>query len=121
MQYFTYAKSGLPYMGVGRNLLYKKSLFLAVNGFSSHQHLPSGDDDLLISDAANGSNTAVCLDDRTFVFSDAKLTQRLSLHQKIKTYHYVCALSTKNSVLFGPVCDGTIDGLFDFDDILGNK
>lgn len=82
MQYFTYAKCGLPYMGVGRNLLYKKSLFLAVNGFSSHQHLPSGDDDLLISDAANGSNTAVCLDDRTFVFSDAKNDLKAFLHQK---------------------------------------
>ncbi|HQV96520.1 MAG TPA: hypothetical protein PLE29_02610, partial [Saprospiraceae bacterium] len=82
MQYLTYAKSGLPYMGVGRNLLYKKSLFLTVNGFSSHQHLPSGDDDLLISDAANGSNTAVCLDDRTFVFSDAKNDLKAFLHQK---------------------------------------
>ena len=82
MQYTTYAKSGLPYMGVGRNLLYKKSLFFAVNGFSSHQHLPSGDDDLLISDAANGSNTAVCLDDQASVFSDAKNDLKAFLHQK---------------------------------------
>jgi hypothetical protein len=37
-----------PYMGVGRNLAYKKELFYRHKGFSSHNHIPGGDDDLFI-------------------------------------------------------------------------
>ena len=43
--YAGWASSGRPYMGVGRNMAYRKELF---QGFSSHDDLPSGDDDLLI-------------------------------------------------------------------------
>ena len=33
IQYFSWAKIGNPYMGVGRNLAYKKDEFFNVNGF----------------------------------------------------------------------------------------
>lgn len=59
MQYFSYARSGHPYMGVGRNLAYRKSLFFANKGFASHYHLLSGDDDLFVNETANKENTAV--------------------------------------------------------------
>ena len=45
MQYLSYALIGKTYMGVGRNLAYKKSLFFDNKGFATHLHLPSGDDD----------------------------------------------------------------------------
>jgi poly-beta-1,6-N-acetyl-D-glucosamine synthase len=48
--YAGWASSGRPYMGVGRNMAYKKELF---QGFSSHEDLPSGDDDLLIQSWLN--------------------------------------------------------------------
>jgi glycosyltransferase involved in cell wall biosynthesis len=59
LQYFSYALCKIPYMGVGRNLSYKRSLFYAGKGFASHFHLASGDDDLFINEHATGSNTAI--------------------------------------------------------------
>ena len=52
LQYLSYALAGMPYMGVGRNLSYKKSLFFKNKGFSSINNIPSGDDDLFINKAA---------------------------------------------------------------------
>ena len=49
-QYLSYALSNLTYMGVGRNLAYKKELFFNNKGFASHIHIPSGDDDLFIQE-----------------------------------------------------------------------
>ena len=48
IQYFSFAQLGLPYMGVGRNLAYKKQVFVENNGFNNHNHIRSGDDDLFI-------------------------------------------------------------------------
>lgn len=59
MQYFSYAIAGIPYMGVGRNLAYKKHLFFKTKGFIKHRHVASGDDDLMINEVSTGKNTAV--------------------------------------------------------------
>ena len=59
-QYFSYTLAGIPYMGVGRNLAYTKSLFKNNNAFRSHTHILSGDDDLAIQSMANKYNTAIC-------------------------------------------------------------
>jgi cellulose synthase/poly-beta-1,6-N-acetylglucosamine synthase-like glycosyltransferase len=59
LQYFSYALSGFPYMGVGRNLAYRKSLFFKNKGFAGHYHLESGDDDLFVNQTAKKSNTRV--------------------------------------------------------------
>ena len=59
MQYLGMAIKGKPYMGIGRNLAYRKSLFFENKGFASHLHLVSGDDDLFINETASAVNTAV--------------------------------------------------------------
>ena len=59
MQYFGFAYAGKPYMGVGRNLMYKRSTFYRNKGFAGHLHIASGDDDLLINKAGNRTNTAI--------------------------------------------------------------
>jgi len=59
MQYFSFAIKGKPYMGVGRNLAYDKSLFFENKGFARHYHLLSGDDDLFVNENATAENTAV--------------------------------------------------------------
>jgi biofilm PGA synthesis N-glycosyltransferase PgaC len=59
MQYLSFAISGFPYMGVGRNMVYRKSFFNKTAGFSRHIHLLSGDDDLFVNENANRQNTAV--------------------------------------------------------------
>ncbi|MBL7827477.1 MAG: glycosyltransferase [Saprospiraceae bacterium] len=69
LTYITSAQCGVPYMGVGRNLAFKKSVFEAQSGFEAHWQYRSGDDDLLVNAAANRCNTLVCLDAESFVFS----------------------------------------------------
>ena len=59
LQYFSYALAGIPYMGVGRNLSYKKEIFYRHKGFSAHNNIPSGDDDLFINMAATKKNTKI--------------------------------------------------------------
>lgn len=59
MQYFSYALAGIPYMGVGRNLAYNKELFFKTKGFIKHRHVASGDDDLLVNEVSNRSNTTI--------------------------------------------------------------
>lgn len=60
LQYFSYAKNNIPYMGVGRNLAYTSDRFYELKGFASHLHIKSGDDDLFVNEAANDENTAIC-------------------------------------------------------------
>lgn len=59
MQYMSFALTGMPYMGVGRNLLYRKDLFFKVGGFLRHYKISSGDDDLFINEVARGRNTRI--------------------------------------------------------------
>lgn len=59
MQYLGMAIRGIPYMGVGRNLAYRRSVFFSNKGFGSHNHVISGDDDLLVNTVATGENTSV--------------------------------------------------------------
>ena len=74
VQYFSLALAGQPYMGVGRNLAYRTSLFFANRGFYTHKNVVGGDDDLFINEVATGQNTAVCLDPDTFMWSKPKET-----------------------------------------------
>jgi hypothetical protein len=82
MQYLSYALSGIPYMGVGRNLAYRKSLFYRSNGFISHYRIRSGDDDLFINRVARKRNTTVMLNPDAFTFSNPKRTLGKWITQK---------------------------------------
>ena len=72
VQYFSWAKLGHPYMGVGRNLAYKREEFFNVNGFIDHMKIRSGDDDLFINQAAKGKNTTICASAESFTYSMPK-------------------------------------------------
>lgn len=58
-QYLSWAMAGMAYMGVGRNLAYKKSLFLSQKGFISHYRVAGGDDDLFVNRASDGTRIQV--------------------------------------------------------------
>jgi hypothetical protein len=58
LKYMGFARRGLPYMGVGRNLAYTKTFFNNAGGLEAHADLPGGDDDLLIGAAALPQTTA---------------------------------------------------------------
>lgn len=72
LSYLSYALSGDPYMGVGRNLSYKRSLFFKHKGFASHLHIAPGDDDLFVNEVCNANNTAVCVHPEAFVSTISK-------------------------------------------------
>ena len=81
-QYFSWAKIGKPYMGVGRNLAYKKEEFFNVRGFMDHMKIRSGDDDLFINQAATKKNTAILYTPESFTFSEPKTTFSSWVYQK---------------------------------------
>ncbi len=86
IQYFSMALWGVPYMGVGRNLMYRRELFEAVGGFEQHQESLSGDDDLFVNAVANGSNTVICTAASSFMYSPAPSSWRSLYTQKKRHY-----------------------------------
>jgi cellulose synthase/poly-beta-1,6-N-acetylglucosamine synthase-like glycosyltransferase len=72
--YMSFAMSKDAYMGVGRNLAYRRSLFFSVKGFANHNHMISGDDDLFVNETADGDNVAVELRKDSFMISEPKKT-----------------------------------------------
>lgn len=86
LQYISYALFGKPYMGVGRNLAYNKSVFFNNKGFASHARLQSGDDDLFINEVANKKNVAVEINSAAHTRSEAK--KRFSDWVEQKQRHY---------------------------------
>ena len=80
--YLSFARQGLPYMAVGRNLSYTKSRYFEVDGFKNHYHIQSGDDDLFMKDAATRKNVAVEIEPDSFVYSIPKKTWGSWVKQK---------------------------------------
>lgn len=74
INYLSAAQSGDPYMGIGRNLAYTKTLFFSVKGFASHMHVISGDDDLFVNQNATSDNTTIEIHPEAFVYTPAKTT-----------------------------------------------
>ncbi len=101
LQYLSYALAGIPYMGVGRNLSYRKDLFLRNKGFSSINHIPSGDDDLFINKLANKHNTAVVIDREAITRSIPKTTWGSWLNQKARHYTTAKYYKTLHKFLLG--------------------
>ncbi|MGB6268493.1 MAG: glycosyltransferase [Olleya sp.] len=81
-QYFSFAKIGIPYMGVGRNLAYHRDEFFKSNGFIKHMKIRSGDDDLFINEVANAKNTTICYSKDSFTTSIPKTTYKDWFKQK---------------------------------------
>lgn len=89
LQYLSMAVAGFPYMGVGRNLSYKKDVFIRNKGFSSLNHIASGDDDLFVNQVATKENTRIVIDKEAFTRSQPKRT--FSDWWRQKTRHYSTA------------------------------
>jgi glycosyltransferase involved in cell wall biosynthesis len=101
LQYLSYALAGFPYMGVGRNLSYKKNIFLRNKGFSSINHIPSGDDDLFINKVATKKNTAIVIDPEATTRSIPKTTWKGWLKQKSRHYTTAKYYRPKHKFLLG--------------------
>ena len=101
LQYLSYALAGIPYMGVGRNLSYKKGLFFRNKGFSSINHIPSGDDDLFINKVATKNNTAITIDPEAVTRSIPKRTWKEWRNQKSRHYTTAKYYKPKHKFLLG--------------------
>jgi len=84
VQYFSFALAKMPYMGVGRNLAYHKHLYELAGGFSKHEHIASGDDDLFINQVSTQKNVIINIDPETFTFSEPKRSWKAYFRQKAR-------------------------------------
>jgi hypothetical protein len=73
---------GNPYMGVGRNLAYRKSVFMENNGYYHHLKITGGDDDLIVNRLADEENTAICISPESQTNSVPKQTWNEWYRQK---------------------------------------
>ncbi|MEO9806656.1 MAG: glycosyltransferase [Reichenbachiella sp.] len=101
MNYVGFALAGNPYMGVGRNLAYRKSSFLEHKGFSTIQHIVGGDDDLLINERANKNNTRVVIGSDSLTYSIPKATWSEYIRQKIRHWSVSKYYRIKDKFLLG--------------------
>ena len=82
LHYLGAAICGHPYMGVGRNLAYRKALFFESGGFTHLMTNRAGDDDLFVNHVATKSNTAVVVNRESFTWSKSKRTLKEWWQQK---------------------------------------
>ncbi|ALL07726.1 transmembrane glycosyltransferase [Pedobacter sp. PACM 27299] len=82
VNYLSYTIKGMPYMGVGRNMAYKKTLFFKNKGFAAHMHIPSGDDDLFVNANATAANTEIRINKDAQVWSEPNTSWGGYLRQK---------------------------------------
>lgn len=82
MQYLSFAKLGMPFAGVGRNLGYTSKVFYENSGFMKHIKLRSGDDDLFVNQAAHKNNTVVEYHPDSFTYSIPKTSWKAWFKQK---------------------------------------
>ena len=82
LHYLGAAICRFPYMGVGRNLAYRKSLFFQSGGFTHMMNNRAGDDDLFVNHVATHKNTAAVVTPDSYTWSLTKMTFRDWWQQK---------------------------------------
>jgi glycosyltransferase involved in cell wall biosynthesis len=106
VQYLSFALAGMTYMGVGRNILYKRSVFFANKGFYTHKHVFGGDDDIFLNEVSTSSNTTISIEEDSFVYSIPKTTWYDWFRQKQRHISVSRYYKMRNKVLLG-VLSGT--------------
>ncbi len=96
IQYLSFSLSGKTYMGVGRNLAYRRNLFIGQKGFSSHYKIHSGDDDLFINSVATKRNSVIQVSKPSHTISVAKTTYDSWVYQKKR--HFVTGKYYKKGI-----------------------
>lgn len=85
--YLSFGLWKAPFMGVGRNLCYRKSFFMEVKAFKGLWHLEGGDDDLFVNRYVNSRNSSVVIDPEASTSSEPKTTWKDYLKQKKRHLH----------------------------------
>lgn len=100
-QYMGFALAGEPYMGVGRNLIYKKNLYFKAGGFQKHEHIASGDDDLFINSVVSKKNFKIILEPSTFMYSEPKTQWKAYFTQKNRHLSTSTSYILKHKIMLG--------------------
>ncbi len=122
LQYLGFAQTGKPYMGVGRNMAYRKELFFKLKGYASSLHLRSGDDDLIVNQAASRKNTKIEIAHDSITWSEPKKNFKNWFYQKERhlsvSSHY--SASSKFRLAVEPISRGLFYLSFILTCIFGN-
>lgn len=98
-QYLSFALANQTYMGVGRNLAYKKSLFFENKGFASHIHIASGDDDLFIQEITKKNSATIEISEEAHTISDIIKNWQDWIYQKRRHISTAPLYKTKFKIL----------------------
>ncbi|NQY68785.1 MAG: glycosyltransferase [Flavobacteriales bacterium] len=101
VQYFSMSIIGLPYMGVGRNLAYRKLMFENSNALDRYRNVQSGDDDLLINEMATSKNVKVEMRQNSWMLSKPQQTLAKYTSQKLRHYSTGQYYKTKFKLVLG--------------------
>lgn len=118
LRYLGFALAGMPYMGIGRNLAYRKELFFKQKGYSTHLNLQRGEDDLFINQIANTDNTRVETDAQAIVrmqpverykeWKEEKVSYMATARYYKGAQRLLLGLETSSRLLFYAACLGGI-------------
>jgi len=87
LYYLSFGLWKAPFMGVGRNLCYRKDHFMKVKAFKDIWHLEGGDDDLFVNKYANSRNAEVVIHPNSITLSQPKTNTKSYLVQKKRHLH----------------------------------
>ena len=87
--YLSAALNHHAYMGIGKNLSYRKELFYRNQGFISHYTTTVGEDDLFINKVSTKKNTEVLIDAENGILTTPTSSFKLWMRQKSSRYSTV--------------------------------
>ena len=88
IQYMSFAKTGMPYVGVSENLAYTKKHFFDANGFMSHMDIKKSEHALFINQTATKRNTSAVFSKNSFTSTVAPKSLK-SWTTKKRQYTYI--------------------------------
>lgn len=101
IQYFGFGNGGMPYMAVGRNIGYRKSLLEDIRYFTAHQHIIAGDDDLTVQQAVKHTHLSFTLHPDSFVTTNSPISLQLYIRQKLRHLSVSAHYSTTHQLVLG--------------------
>lgn len=113
LHYLGAAATGKPYMGVGRNLAYRKQMFFEHGGFSDQMTSYAGDDDLFVNKVATNTNTVPVCTPESVTWSVPKISWKEWWQQKRRHLSVSPAYksATKHHLVHEPIMRGLFYGM----------
>ena len=110
MRYLSFALADKPYMGMGRNMAYRKSLFYQQRTYANQLNLQRGEDELFLNQRMTAQNTAVVLSPESIVqtapfaqlkhWKYLKGSHLLSMQRFKGKKHWAVGFETTSRILF---------------------